>query len=135
MSFRQFWIQSRLKDELPELGEMRRPIIPLDAHSCSKEIIEDALNGFPHFPNNLPKVDGVLFYHQEAHYAQGRTPLVGWLKVFMIPEVLDVSVVSDYYDDRPPDYVNYLEFVAEFDKQHAKKRVRRDLIDVELSEA
>lgn len=146
MSCRQFWIRSRLKDELPELCDLRRPIIPLETYSCTRDTIEDVLNTFPYFQSNLPKVDGVLFYHQDAHYTQGRTPLVGWLKTFMIPEVFGVSIVDSYYEDRPGDYVNYLEFVAQFDKQYSSKRNRRkgtddsdmnssvDLIDVELNE-
>ena len=28
----------------------------------------------------MPLVDGFMFYHKEAEYQEGTTPLVGWLK-------------------------------------------------------
>ena len=42
------------------------------------------------------QVDGLLFYHKRTHYTPGKTPLVGWLKPFMIPEILGINL---------PDYV------------------------------
>ena len=33
-------------------------------------------------------LDGILFYNNETHYTHGPTPLVGWLKAFMLPEIL-----------------------------------------------
>ncbi len=38
------------------------------------------------------ELDGLLFYHKQGHYFHGATPLVGWLKPFMLPEVIGVAV-------------------------------------------
>ncbi|KAL3993758.1 Snurportin1 family protein [Acanthocheilonema viteae] len=38
------------------------------------------------------EIDGVLFYHASVHYLKGQSPLVGWLKPWMLPEILSVSV-------------------------------------------
>ena len=43
-------------------------------------------------------MDGLLFYHNQCHYTPGRTPLVGWLKPFMLPEILGVQLPSSYLD-------------------------------------
>ena len=42
-----------------------------------------------------------MFYHKKTAYTAGETPLVGWLKPFMVPEVLGVSIpawVRDSFD-------------------------------------
>ena len=33
-----------------------------------------------------------MFYHKKTAYTTGETPLVGWLKPFMVPEVLGISI-------------------------------------------
>ena len=43
--------------------------------------------------NDMPfqaEVDGILFYHKETHYTHGPTPLIGWLKPFMMKEILGI---------------------------------------------
>ena len=39
-----------------------------------------------------------MFYHKSAHYHAGMTPLVGWLKPSMMPEILGVDVPAKYLD-------------------------------------
>jgi hypothetical protein len=48
------------------------------------------------FGQDGPTLDGLLFYHSEANYVPGRTPLVGWLKPHMMATVLGVPVASVY---------------------------------------
>ena len=48
------------------------------------------------------KVDGVLFFHKRTHYICGRTPLVGWLQPYMLPEILGVPVPDVYLAGVPP---------------------------------
>ena len=48
------------------------------------------------------QVDGLLFFHKRTHYTFGRTPLVGWLKPYMVPEILGVSVPEAYLAGAPP---------------------------------
>lgn len=47
------------------------------------------------------QVDGILFYHKRAHYHPGNTPLVGWLKVYMIPEIIGMDVPAEFLCNVP----------------------------------
>lgn len=38
-------------------------------------------------------VDGIMFYHTNSHYTHGPTPLVGWLKPYMMKEILGMLVL------------------------------------------
>ena len=54
-------------------------------YDCSQETLQKMMR------EELPfsvQLDGVLFYHKESHYTHGNTPLVGWLKGYMFPEIL-----------------------------------------------
>ena len=42
--------------------------------------------------NLWPQVDGLLFYHQQTHYTPGSTPLVGWLRPYMVTDILGIEV-------------------------------------------
>lgn len=46
--------------------------------------------------NEFVQVDGILFYHKEAHYLPGQTPLVTWLLPWMLPEILSVPIPDKY---------------------------------------
>ena len=48
------------------------------------------------------QVDGLLFFHKRTHYTFGRTPLIGWPKPYMVPEILGVSVPEAYLAGAPP---------------------------------
>jgi len=48
-----------------------------------------------------------LFYHKEGHYHQGyATPLSLWLKVYMIPDILKIPLLSWITQTAPSDYIN-----------------------------
>ena len=38
----------------------------------------------------------MLFFHKRTHYTCGRTPLVGWLKPYMLPEILGLPVPDTF---------------------------------------
>ena len=48
----------------------------------------------------------MLFYHKETHYTCDYTPLVGWLKPYMLPEILNVKVPENIEKTAPYDYIN-----------------------------
>ena len=48
------------------------------------------------------ELDGLLFYHKELHYTPGVTPLIGWLKPWMLPEILSVPVPDSIMAKKPP---------------------------------
>lgn len=41
----------------------------------------------------------MLFYHNESHYNPGRTPLVGWLKPFMLPKILSIQLPESFLSE------------------------------------
>lgn len=60
--------------------------------------------------DELYPLDGLLFYHRKALYSFGCTPLVTWLKPFMLPEVLGISVPSPL-DEKPENYISFEDYM------------------------
>lgn len=61
--------------------------------------------------------DGILFYHKEAVYISGFTPLVTWLKPYMVPEVFGTEVNECYMEKKPKNYENFQEFTRKLSSQ------------------
>ncbi|GAU98534.1 hypothetical protein RvY_09667 [Ramazzottius varieornatus] len=121
--FRMFWIRSRLR-ELDSLtltvDHQTYDLVELATFSCTLEILE------PYFSSEEaadPCIDGFLFYHKNGSYVTGTTPLVCWLKPFMVQEVLRIPVRADVLSTKPSDYVNLQTFVKGLE---AKKPPRSD---------
>ncbi|XP_052663071.1 snurportin-1 isoform X2 [Harpia harpyja] len=70
--FRFFWLSSKIQEE-EGLGEKSR----------------------------INPVDGLLFYHKQTHYTPGSTPLVGWLRPYMVPEILGLAVPTTVLTAKP----------------------------------
>ncbi|XP_015112783.1 snurportin-1 [Diachasma alloeum] len=108
--FRRFWLQSKLQEDedLRFHGTKRNqfPILPLPSVSCDNNLSEFLDNLPP-----LPPLDGLLFYHKEGYYMHGFTPLVTWLKPYMLPEILGVSVPPPM-DDKPEGYVDLMQHIS-----------------------
>uniref|UniRef100_A0A915HQM1 Snurportin-1 n=1 Tax=Romanomermis culicivorax TaxID=13658 RepID=A0A915HQM1_ROMCU len=96
-TFRHFWLQSRVEeldlDKVSAKNQYRFVLLP--KYSCDIASIEAALNT----PTDY-EIDGLLFYCNEAFYVPGLTPLVGWLKPFMVREILNVQHLPEKF--RPP---------------------------------
>ncbi|XP_065060566.1 snurportin-1-like [Rhopilema esculentum] len=105
--FRFYWLKTKFEDE-KELSTRSRvnPYIFKPAPCCSCKIsdIQQAVAFSYSF-----KIDGLLFYHKRTHYTPGRTPLVGWLKPSMLPDVLGIRVPTFITDSVP--IVNKLSFM------------------------
>jgi hypothetical protein len=74
------------------------------------------------------QIDGILFYHKRTNYTFGSTPLVVWLKPYMLPEMLEVEVSETLLAERPDNYSNYaahLEYVAEAKKKREEERLKK----------
>ncbi|XP_053741827.1 snurportin-1 [Synchiropus splendidus] len=88
--FRFFWLQSKVQEaeDLSKISK-RNPFrfVSLQSKDCSSESIQKALSVDYTF-----NVDGLLFYHRETHYTPGSTPLVGWLRPYMVTDILGVEV-------------------------------------------
>lgn len=64
----------------------------LPSYSCDSKSLEKTFNLEPNFGFDPIPLDGILFYHKRVNYLPGVTPLVGWLKGYMLPEMLNVQV-------------------------------------------
>ncbi|XP_020603240.1 snurportin-1-like isoform X1 [Orbicella faveolata] len=99
--FRFYWLQTKLQEEpLVTQVSTQNPyrFVSLPHCPCDDTSIQQALSG----ASSASEVDGLLFFHKRTHYTCGRTPLVGWLKPHMLPEILGVSVPEAYLEKAPP---------------------------------
>jgi snurportin-1 len=66
----------------------------LPNYSCDPKSLDRIFNSDSNFEFDPSPLDGILFYHKRVHYLPGVTPLVGWLKGYMMPEMLNVQVIN-----------------------------------------
>ncbi|XP_030572298.1 snurportin-1 [Drosophila novamexicana] len=125
-NFRFFWLRSRF-DERGELSQCskrnEKPFKLLEYYDFEDaNAVEQALQRYPQWEDNKPELDGLLFYHKEASYTCGTTPLVCWLFAYMLPDVLNLPVHSGY--EAPEDYLPSaaLDFMDDFDKKLLEQR-------------
>ncbi|XP_043933169.1 snurportin-1 [Protopterus annectens] len=102
--FRFFWLKSKLEEEAGGLKEVSKinpfKFVGLQHFACTPDAVCQALSmDFPY------QVDGLLFYHKQTHYTPGSTPLVGWLKPYMVPDILGFTVPATPLTVKP-DYAN-----------------------------
>lgn len=124
-----YWKRAKIdEDELSVVTEANEYAMKeIHIYDCSDEYeIESCLNAFPLWENNSPMLDGLLFYHKEASYVHGTTPLVGWALTYMVPEILGYPYLNyvnvEYFAERPADYTDYLSFIKKFDDEEAKRK-------------
>ncbi|XP_026670976.1 snurportin-1 [Ceratina calcarata] len=125
--FRFYWLKTKLQ-EMEELQERKTyrnhfPILHLPSINCNTNI-SAALADLPH----LYPLDGLLFYHKDGQYTKGRTPLVTWLKSFMLPEVLNILVMPPL-DEQPDGYVDYLHYILH---SKAKKKIGEPREEIQM---
>ncbi|KAH8262017.1 hypothetical protein KR038_005478 [Drosophila bunnanda] len=144
-SFRFYWLKARFdENDYGRLSEHNeKPFFLLDRHNFEDtSAVEEALQKYPLWDENKPPLDGFLFYHKEASYVCGSTPLVCWLFPFMMPDVLGLPVSSSYI--APEDYQpsQPLHYMDEFDRKlkekvetRLKKKERRVVPEEEKMEA
>lgn len=66
------------------------------------------------------EIDGILFYHKEAHYTPGHTPLSLWLKAYMLPEILNIPIPQWIQDKTPSDYKGYKDIIRKSNIEQEK---------------
>lgn len=121
MDLRQFWIKSKFA-EIKNLQDRNThtntyPILPLPSINCDSDLSAALENLDP----KLFPLDGLLFYHRAASYTFMKTPLVTWLKPYMLPEKLGISV-SPPLDERPNSYINFQHFMEQINIKKAQNR-------------
>ncbi|XP_062440050.1 snurportin-1 [Rhea pennata] len=102
--FRFFWLLSKIQEE-EGLGEKSRinpfKFVALQNFPCTSESLCKVLaTDYPF------EVDGLLFYHKQTHYTPGSTPLVGWLRPYMVPDILGLTVPVTSLTAKP-DYAGH----------------------------
>lgn len=76
-----------------------------------------------HHPSTFSlQVDGLLFYHRQTHYTPGTTPLVGWLRPYMVSDILGLEVPEGPLTVRPLDAAHQVQQIVE---QKKKTQTRR----------
>lgn len=128
-SFRFFWHTSKTHEL--ELDQIRNSntysIVSLEFFdlACEPDELMDCLAKTNIFMKPSTDLDGILFYHKEASYTHGVTPLVGWLYPFMLEEVMSMRFQCERYNKKPTDYVNYLDYIEIFNKNQTKLLEKR----------
>ena len=85
-----------------------------------RQATDEAVGEMMGEPNPFPMdVDGLLFYHKQAHYLPGRrpNPLVLWMKPYMPPELLKVAISDEYASKAPPSYTDAKAFMEEYARE------------------
>lgn len=102
--FRFYWLQSKVQETegLSDIAK-RNPFrfVSLQSTDCAVESIHKSLAADYSF-----NVDGLLFYHKQTHYTPGSTPLVGWLRPYMVSDILGIQV-PDGPLTKKPDYAGH----------------------------
>ncbi|CAH8485722.1 unnamed protein product [Dicrocoelium dendriticum] len=102
---RSLWLRHYLRPQIEEYHEndpVRFEVLP--SYACDTVSMNAVMSNACEYD-----VDGFLFYHQDVRYKPGATPLVGWLKPYMMPEWFpDLHVHESYMKDIPVDYTDYL---------------------------
>uniref|UniRef100_UPI003AAABC85 snurportin-1 n=1 Tax=Centroberyx gerrardi TaxID=166262 RepID=UPI003AAABC85 len=118
--FRFYWLQSKVQeaDGLSEIAK-RNPFrfVSLQSTACTPESIQKALGAEYSFG-----VDGLLFYHRQTHYTPGSTPLVGWLRPYMVTDILGIEVPVGPLTTKPEYASHQLQQILEHKKTSTEVR-------------
>lgn len=68
------------------------------------------------------QVDGLLFYHRQTHYTPGSTPLVGWLRPYMVTDILGIEVPAGPLTKKPEYASHQLQQILEHKKTSSEVR-------------
>lgn len=92
----------------------------------SRDLYPLLLERYEFFPENV-QLDGINFYYPESLYTEGDTPLVLWLKPFMVPDVLQRPVSDQLAQlQRPPNYVNIFEYIESLKKKNKRNKKKKN---------
>lgn len=100
----------------------------------TSDLYSHILEKYQFFSDNV-ELDGINFYYPESLYTPGETPLVLWLKPFMIPDVLQ-RPVNDHLAQlhKPPNYVNVFEYSQSLKKKNKKSRKKKNALNCDKME-
>ncbi|KRF98957.1 uncharacterized protein Dwil_GK27411 [Drosophila willistoni] len=126
-NFRFYWLRARFDEYPVDLGQCRdgheKAFVLLKHYDFEDaSAVEEVLQKYPIWEENKPQLDGFLFYHKQASYVCGTTPLVCWLFAYMLPNLLGLPVNGNYV--APEDYLpdQALDYMDEFDRKLKEQR-------------
>jgi len=94
---------------------------PADSTSIANILSDE--NHFCFSKDDRPAhLDGILFYHKRLNYMPGHTPLVSWLKGYMVPEMLNIPVGDGLMAQKPVNYRGMQGEIEQFEKEYAQKK-------------
>ncbi|CAB4054029.1 SNUPN [Lepeophtheirus salmonis] len=124
-AFRSFWIKTKMEEVKADTKSKYNPcpFIPLPYfHSGQLQTLFNKPVS-THFRRDNVDLDGILFYHSDAFYLPGPTPLVGWLKGYMVSELIsDLLVHPDYVENRPIGYSSMMAYIDEYNSADKEKK-------------
>ncbi|KAL7047251.1 hypothetical protein ACKWTF_002845 [Chironomus riparius] len=125
-AFRSYWIRNKFIEDDLRIYESNNKCLKFQLLEmldfADSHVIQNCFQTFPLFENDIV-IDGFLFYHKEASYTFGESPLVLWLFPFMIEDVLPMFRVHLQYNEQKPDnYTTYLDYIYEFNSKLKTKR-------------
>lgn len=119
--FRLLWLRSKF-DEDPNLRKcIKYRFLNLIEVPAYKPLIQDEMSHVFLLDDDKYHYDGIVFYHKEAYYTLGKTPLVGWLASYMLPEMLSVDVAPENMVKKPKDYQGIHDYINKKEMQKLEK--------------
>ncbi|RUS89461.1 hypothetical protein EGW08_002758 [Elysia chlorotica] len=122
--FRFYWLHEKLQ-EFPELGQTSKInpylFVGLPSFRCTQEDISSAVDAATF------EIDGVLFFHKRTHYNFGSTPLVVWLKPYMLEEILGIKVSDRQTSHKPEGYTNYANHMKKVEEDRLRQQKEKEL--------
>ncbi|GFO14599.1 snurportin-1-like [Plakobranchus ocellatus] len=122
--FRFYWLHEKLQ-EFPDLAQPSSinpyVFIGLPSFRCTQEDISSAVEAATF------EIDGVLFYHKRTHYNFGSTPLVVWLKPYMLEEILGIKVSDHQMSHMPEGYTNYANHMKKVEEDKIAYQKEKEL--------
>ncbi|CAG5134387.1 unnamed protein product [Candidula unifasciata] len=121
--FRFYWMHEKLREysSLQETSSSNPfKFIGLPSFGCTQDVISTAI------ASAAFQIDGILFYHKRTHYIFGSSPLVVWLKPFMLEEILGITVPDCQKVEMPQNYTNYAEHMKQVEEERLKQEKLRE---------
>ena len=128
------WLSVKLLEESTEClaHSSVNPFIfkPLPNYHMNKDDLRSIFVD-PNFAVFDTALDGILFYHKKLNYMPGHTPLVGWLKGYMIPEILDIPISNAMECQKPAGYANMGLHISQFETNYKQEKEKRKTNEIQ----
>ncbi|XP_044269920.1 snurportin-1 [Tribolium madens] len=137
VQMRFFWLKSKFQEftELSVINERKNfRFMLVDFFPAEVALLQDHLFT-PFMVNGVElSLDGVLFYHKEGHYVFGDSPLVWWLRTFMLAELLNIDVPPIHFQNKPDNYESIQQYLSCRKKKKRSKNESQDSMEMEQLE-